>query len=90
MSKEFVKYTFKVSLVVKRCPTEFAEGLGVGVLGSQEVTFIIPKDSQYIGTQILLNTGDALQKDIIEQKIECVSETPATEDEYNKFRYGDA
>lgn len=65
------KVTFKYTVRVKNANVEFGEGLGAGVLGTQEVTFTLPE--QYNATLFamrLQEEADLMIKDIIKVDIE--------------------
>lgn len=44
MAQKPVRRTFRIAVVVDRATIEFAPGMGVGVLASEEVTFTLPPE----------------------------------------------
>lgn len=68
------KLRVKVSVVAKRAKIEFKEGLGIGVLATQEVEFDVPDTGEPPATMYLtvLNVGEDLMKDAVEMKYEVV------------------
>lgn len=68
------KVTVKVSIVAKRAKVEFKEGLGIGVLASQEMVFDVPEGEGYpVKMQLAaLNLGEDLMKDTVDIKYEVI------------------
>lgn len=65
--------TFKFTLRVKDCKKEFAEGMGPGVLLTQEVVYkTAPKKSSPMFIKALLDQADAILNDHIEVDFEEV------------------
>lgn len=66
--------TFQLSVRVKRANCIFKEGLGVGVLGTQQVVFTLP-DTYSAGLLAarVIEEGDKMVEDIIEVVIEPIS-----------------
>jgi hypothetical protein len=68
------KLTVKVSIVAKRAKVEFKEGMGIGVLSSQEVVFDV-EEGKPLPTGALLsaiNLGEELMRDAVEIKYEVI------------------
>lgn len=67
--------TYKATVRVKRVETEFAPGMGVGVLATQEITLQVPDGEHYeirAGMQIK-EFGQALLEDSVEVLYERVA-----------------
>ncbi len=70
MSKK-IKRTFRLTLRVKRANVEFAEGLGVGVLASMDVTFTVPENH----SETLLGFSiDDYRKQLMHENVEVTTE----------------
>lgn len=66
--------TFKFTLRVKGCKKEFAEGMGPGVLVTQEVVYkTAPKKANMMFVKALLDQADEILKDSVEVTYEEVS-----------------
>jgi hypothetical protein len=67
------KARFKFTVRVKRANVEFKEGLGVGVLGTQEVAFTLPKKySVDLLAMRVQEEADKMVEEIIEVDIEPI------------------
>lgn len=67
------KITVRCRVVVKRATVEFALGMGVGVLATQDVTFTVPEDYSpgLLGANID-SYGRALLEDSVELQYEVI------------------
>ena len=66
--------TFRLTAIAKRANIEFAEGLGVGVLGTVDVTFTLPPS--YSEAMLGWNIDDhkrALINDVVECTVQEVT-----------------
>jgi len=63
--------TFRLTLRVKRAPIEFAEGLGIGVLATTDVSFDIPDN--YSTARLEMSLSDQ-QRLLIDENIEVLTE----------------
>lgn len=67
------KATFKFTVRVKRANVEFQEGLGIGVLGTQEVAFTLPERySTALLAARVQEEADKMVEEIIEVDIEPI------------------
>jgi hypothetical protein len=67
--------TFKFTLRVKGCEKEFAEGMGPGVLVTQEVVYkTAPKKAGMLFVKALLDQADVILKDNVEVTYEEINE----------------
>lgn len=65
--------TFKFTLRVKDCKKEFAEGMGEGVLMTQEVVYkTAPKEDRPMFVKALLDQADAILNEYVEVTFEEV------------------
>lgn len=70
--------TFKFTLRVKGAKSEFADGMGPGVLLTQEVTYkTAPRDDRPMFVKALLDQADEILNDNIEVTFEEVHDSPA-------------
>lgn len=75
-SKNKVKRTFKISVIVDRCKKEFTEGMGVGVLATEVITFNLPEKeySRPMFALSLQDRADRLREEMVKtsfEEIEC-------------------
>lgn len=78
-AKKKIKRTFKLTVIVDRAKKEFSPGMGIGVLGTCEVTFNLT-EAQYaspVFAMSLLDQQNLLRDDIIKTGFEEVF-APAT------------
>jgi hypothetical protein len=67
------KATFRFTLRVPRANVEFKEGLGVGVLGTQEVSFDLPaKYSVSLLSLRIREEADKMMREIVDVDIEPI------------------
>jgi hypothetical protein len=67
--------TFKFTLRVKGCKKEFAEGMGPGVLMTQEVTYkTAPKEDRPMFVKALMDQADDILNECVEVTFEELSE----------------
>lgn len=72
--KKKIKRTFKLSVIVDRAKKEFSPGMGIGVLGTCEVTFNLT-EAQYASPMFamsLLDQQNLLRDDLIKTGFEEV------------------
>ena len=66
-----IKVKVKVSIRVDKAKIEFKEGLGIGVLASQEMTFNLPKKySNALLAASIRDAGEALMRDVVKIDVE--------------------
>jgi len=71
--------TFKFTLRVKGAEKEFAEGMGPGVLLTQEVVYrTAPKEDSPMFVRALLDQADAILNDTVEVTFEEVEDDSTT------------
>lgn len=76
-SDKTIKRTFRLTLRAKRATAEFAEGLGVGVLASVDVTFKLPE--KYSETSLALSIDDHCRQ-LVMDNVEVLTEEVTAEE----------
>ena len=67
------KIKFKLTLRVKRPKVEFKEGLGVGVLASEEVEFTVPDNvSETLLAMSINDHRDRLMRENVHVEVEAI------------------
>jgi len=74
MNQPTTKATFRMTVRVKRANVEFKQGLGIGVLATQEVTITLPEHySGHLLAAQVLDASEKMVEDIIDVDIELIS-----------------